>query len=397
MNFEILSLMKEIPVGIYGFLLLLYLFSQIFFSILEKRKQIKLKKIEIKTYPFVSILVPFYNELKSEMEDSIDSLLNLDYPKDKYEILVMDDGSTSNEVYLHLKSKYDENVKIFRQPNMGKREAQVALTKLKNPKTDYYLAVDSDSVLDKNCLKELVKTAILMNAQAVSGGILVKKQSQFLNKLLRVRYWAANWQERLSQSYFNQVSCCSGPCTLWDAKIFDKVSESYINQYFMGKKCTYGDDRHMTNLFLKEGCNIKMANEAFCFTSTPETWKKWIKQQTRWSKSFYRESYWSFKNLKDRMGWFFAYQNIMAFLLPFVLIANIKIYLLIYTPTKLSLILYLISVLVAGFIRGAYAFICTKDFTYFLAPIYGVIHFILVFPIRVLALFQLKDTKWGTR
>jgi len=391
-----LDFIKEIPIGIYGIFLFLYLFSQILYSILEKNKQNKVKDIILENFPFVSILVPFYNEEEKELDEAIQSLLDLDYPKDKYEILLMDDGSDNN-VSEYIVNKYKNEIKIFYQKNKGKREAQYALTKVRDDRAIFYLTVDSDSVLNKNCLKEIVKTAVLFQCEAVTGGILAKKQNNFLNRLLRIRYWTANWQERLSQSYFNQIGCCSGPCSLWNAEIFDKVSDEYISQMFLGKKCTYGDDRHMTNLFLRENCKMKMSNIAYCYTTTPETWKKWMKQQFRWSKSFYRESIWITLNLKGKICWFFIYQNTISFLLPFILLSNLFIYLIFYSPTKFAIFLYLLSVFLSGLIRGLYSFFCTKDPTYFLAPIYGFVHFIIVFPIKIMALFKLKDTSWGTR
>ena len=45
--------------------------------------------------PFVSIVVPTYNEEKV-IEKRIENLFDLDYPKDNYEIIVVDSGSTDN-------------------------------------------------------------------------------------------------------------------------------------------------------------------------------------------------------------------------------------------------------------------------------------------------------------
>ena len=42
--------------------------------------------------------------------------------------------------------------------------------------------------------------------------------------------------------------CCSGPFSAYRKEIIDKVKEKYITQYFLGENCTYGDDRHLTNL-----------------------------------------------------------------------------------------------------------------------------------------------------
>lgn len=393
------STVNEIPISVYGIMLIIYLGTQIYYAIREKIRQNVLKNYELEEYPFVSSLVPFFNESFQEIDDTIESLMKMDYPKDKHEIIVMDNGSDDIRVYNDLLLKYREikNVKILRQENAGKRDAQVNMSEFADDQVEYYLTVDSDTIFDTLALKEMVKVAKYFDVEAVSGGIMVKKNNNFLNMLLRVRYWTANWQERLSQSWFNQVNCCSGPCSLWKASLYNEVKESYIGQTFLGKKCTYGDDRHLTNLFIQKGGKIKMADRAFCYTSVPETWSKWIKQQIRWSKSFYRESWWSFTRLGEKMGWFFKYQNSMAFLLPFVLVFNVFYYSLTGNVTTLTILFYLASITLAGLIRGLYGYFSTFDKTYFLAPIYGFIHFTIVFPIRIYALFRMTDTKWGTR
>jgi hyaluronan synthase len=380
-------------IGLYGILLFLYLGFQIWFAIKESKKQKNLKKVH--ETPFVSILVPFYNEKPQEIIDTIWSLVALEYPA--FEILVMDDGSKTTESYDALIREFgdsDKLVRIFRQSNAGKREAQVSLSLVAAPETKYFLTVDSDSILDPGCLMEMVRIASEFGAKAVSGGIMPKKGNDLLNLLLRIRYWSANWQERLSQSYFGQVNCCSGPCSLWDAEIFYKVCEKYVSQTFLGKKCTYGDDRHLTNLYIEEGADIRMASNAMCQTATPDSWQKWFKQQLRWSKSFYRESWYSATKVRGKMKPYSIFMNVMAFMLPLLLLVNIY---RVIRGHKVNWKLYFGSVLCVGFIRGAYAFWCTRDWTYFLSPVYGVIHFLIVFPIRVYALFRLKDTSWGTR
>ena len=45
--------------------------------------------------PFVSVIVPTYNEAKV-IANRIKNLVELDYPEDKYEIIVVDSGSADN-------------------------------------------------------------------------------------------------------------------------------------------------------------------------------------------------------------------------------------------------------------------------------------------------------------
>ena len=53
------------------------------------------KRVKLDELPFVSMIVPAYNEEKT-IERTIRSLLNLDYPKNKLEIIVVNDESKDN-------------------------------------------------------------------------------------------------------------------------------------------------------------------------------------------------------------------------------------------------------------------------------------------------------------
>jgi cellulose synthase/poly-beta-1,6-N-acetylglucosamine synthase-like glycosyltransferase len=72
---------------------------QVFFLVtfLEKRKNIliEVEPTELNEYPGVTVIVPCYNEEKT-IAGTINSLINLDYPKDKLHLMVIDDGSKDN-------------------------------------------------------------------------------------------------------------------------------------------------------------------------------------------------------------------------------------------------------------------------------------------------------------
>ncbi|CEQ26855.1 glycosyltransferase [Paraclostridium sordellii] len=58
-------------------------------------KSLKFKDEKLKEYPFVSILVPAHNEGKV-IGKTVESVLLLDYPRDKMELIVINDNSSDN-------------------------------------------------------------------------------------------------------------------------------------------------------------------------------------------------------------------------------------------------------------------------------------------------------------
>lgn len=104
--------------------------------------------------PSVSIVIPTHNR-KEMLIRLINSIMASNYPKDKKEIIVVDDAS-SDGTFKEIKGKFRE-VKVIRNEknlfaagsrNIGMRSA----------KGDYIFLVDDDNVIDKECISELVKT-----------------------------------------------------------------------------------------------------------------------------------------------------------------------------------------------------------------------------------------------
>ena len=126
-----------------SFLLLLIMrhFILIWFSYLHQRELSQEEALE--HYPFVSIIVPAFNEAEV-IESSLASLLELRYPY--YEIIGVDDGSTDG-TYEKMKqfegNHYGVRVSVFRKENSGK--ADTLNYGIRRSKAPIVVCMDSDS------------------------------------------------------------------------------------------------------------------------------------------------------------------------------------------------------------------------------------------------------------
>ncbi len=103
--------------------------------------------------PEVSIIIPCYNEEKV-IKKKIENTLQLDYPKTKYEIIIVDDGSEDKtyETVRKIKEKNKlKNLKIIRQEREGKSKA--IKSGIKNSRYDIIVITDANAFLEKNILK----------------------------------------------------------------------------------------------------------------------------------------------------------------------------------------------------------------------------------------------------
>lgn len=104
---------------------------------------------------FVSIIIPTYNRANL-IGITLESLLNQTYPKDLYEILVVDNNSTDNtpEVIRQWVEKSEGLIQYFMEPRQGSHFARNGI--IKKTRGDLLYFTDDDMIADKDMLKELV-------------------------------------------------------------------------------------------------------------------------------------------------------------------------------------------------------------------------------------------------
>lgn len=101
----------------------------------------------------ISLIIPTYNSQKTILQ-CIDSILSQSHKN--FEIIVVDDGSSDNTIDIVNQIKTNK-IKIISQTNMGVSAARN--TGLKKASGDYILFVDSDDILEDNCLTRLLSCA----------------------------------------------------------------------------------------------------------------------------------------------------------------------------------------------------------------------------------------------
>jgi len=119
----------------------------------------------------ISVIIPTYNR-KDQLEKCLCSLFNQNYPNDKYEIIVVDDGSTdeTEEMITELIKNTPCTLKYLNQENKGASAARNL--GIENSNSDYICFVDSDICLDTSCLEVLI-SAIQRNSAAGAMGPVV--------------------------------------------------------------------------------------------------------------------------------------------------------------------------------------------------------------------------------
>ena len=132
------------------------LYLVIFWLLTLYEKGIRLAPRKLKKFPFVTICVPAYNE-ESNIKETIQSVIDLDYPRNKIEIIVVNDGSKDNTkkvVEKLIRENKDTNITLINQKNQGKGAAMN--NAIRRAKGEFFVPLDADSIVQKEALKVLL-------------------------------------------------------------------------------------------------------------------------------------------------------------------------------------------------------------------------------------------------
>lgn len=121
----------------------------------------------------VSIIIPNYNGQKY-LGECIDSLLHLNFPRESYEIIVVDNSSSDNSSEFIL-SMYPDVILIEAGKNLG--FASGCNLGIKKSRGEYIVLLNNDTVVDTNWLKELVAVADGDDDIAIAGSKLLYKHN----------------------------------------------------------------------------------------------------------------------------------------------------------------------------------------------------------------------------
>lgn len=345
----------------------------------------------------VDVLIPSYNEDPELLDACVRSALGQDHGG-KVKVIVIDDGSPNRAL---LDPVYDAleraGATVIRAPrNQGKRHAQAL--GLAVCEGEIIVTLDSDSILRPDAIRRLTRQFSDPRVGAATGFVdVVNYRTNLLTRLQRLRYWMAFNQERAAQHWFRTVLCCSGPLAAYRRVILDRVRDAYLGQEYGGVECTYGDDRHLTNLVLASGFDTVFDAGAVAHTHVPETLRQFVRQQLRWSKSFYRELVWTLPYIARRPVYSrfdIASQVVMPLMLP---VTATSALLLGVMESPAYVLRYLALIALVGAIRATYGAIRHRNPAFYLFVAYGFLSAFLLMPIRLRALWTLTDARWGTR
>lgn len=246
-----------------------------------KVEKIKMEE-DLKDFPFVSILVPAHNEA-IVIERTVQSLLNLDYPDDRYEIIVINDNSSDNshEILTNMQKKNpDRNLIVIStdSTNGGKGKSNSLNIGFNSSKGEILAIYDADNTPEKKALKYLVQTLIKDDSLgAVIGKFRCRNRAKnLLTKFINIETLTFQWMAQAGR--WQLLNLCTIPGTNY------VVRRSIIEEMNGWDTKAITEDTEMSFRMYRMGYKIKFMPLAVTWEQEPQTLDVWIKQRTRWAK-----------------------------------------------------------------------------------------------------------------
>lgn len=308
---------------------------------------------EMNYFPKVSILIPAHNE-GVVIGKTIESMLNLDYPKDKLEIIVINDNSKDNTkeiIESYIEKDPSGSLMIANVPKeLGGKGKSAALNYgYSQSSGDFIIVYDADNTPNSLAVRYLVyEITTNDNYGAVIGKFRTRNRDKnLLTRFINIETLSFQWMAQAGR--WKLLKLCTIPGTNFI------IRKSIVETIGGWDPDAIAEDTEISFRIYQLGYKIAFMPLAETYEQEPETIKVWFKQRTRWVdgniyvlKKFLREVF-KYKNPQILFDLVYFFSVYILFLTSTVLSDIIMIY-LIFSGKELTLDITFFPLWVLGYI-----------------------------------------------
>lgn len=251
-----------------------------------------------KEYPSISFLVPAYNE-EEHIEKTIESLLNLDYPEEKLEIIAINDGST-DDTLAKLK-QYADKIAIIDKKNGGK--AHALNRGLKEVNTDLVACMDADSYPEPGFLEKIIGYLEREDVKGVTPALKVDNPQTWVQKVIWTEYIFQIFLRKMF-AIFDSQYVLPGPGSVYKT--------DYLKALGGWDETTLTEDMEVAFRMFDKGAILENSTNAYVYTVSPPTLRSLFRQRIRWYRGYIENFFKYFHFLGSK-----RHGNMGMFMLPF--------------------------------------------------------------------------------
>lgn len=246
--------------------------------------------IDDASLPGCTVIVPAYNE-GAAVAETLRSLLKSDYPADKLEIIAINDGS-ADDTWNWITLVAGESNGIIQAVNLEKNQGKKHALHLgfNRAKHGIVVTIDSDSIVHTDTLRNLVLPFENPKVGGSAGIVRVGNLHQgMIPRILDVCFVFSCDFIRSAQSAIGAVLCSPGAISAYRKAALLPHLDGWLNQTFLGKPSTIGEDRALTSILLRNNYHVVLQNSAQVETNVPVDYPQLCRTLIRWTRGDVRE------------------------------------------------------------------------------------------------------------
>lgn len=374
--------------------------SRILAAILYSRtKKTIARNLKEKYEPKVSFVVPCMNE-EGAIVKTVTKCFAADYPADKLEVIVINDGSTdgTGQKLVELSKLFPRLTVINWETNRGKRQGMAE--GFRRASGEIIIQLDSDSYIEPSSFRNIISPFSQPEVGAVCAH--ADPENADINILTRMQaayYFVSFRILKAAESTFSTVFCCSGCSSAYRRSVVLPVLDEWLAERFLGLPVTWGDDRAITNRVIKAGFRTIYTDDVQAYTICPDTVRKFLKQQIRWKKGWFVNSLFASKFILRKepfvaLTYFFPL-IVITLITPFMAVRA-----LIYNPLVRHVApwYYMLGVFLVAFVMTVYYRFVARENKYWpYVFVWSANNMLFLSFILFVALASIQNRKWGTR
>jgi len=244
-----------------------------------EQKEEKTSRVNKKKLPTFSIIIPMKNE-ERVAERSLNASLKLDYPLQKREIIVVEDGSNDKtaEICRKYADKHPHQIRILHK--LGSDGKPSALNyAIKHAKGEIIAIFDADNAPEKDALIKAAEYFEDPSIAALQGTTCaINADENLLTKFLS--YEEAAWLRTYIQGKdaLNLFVPLTGSCQFLRRNVLEKVGG--------WDEKSLSEDVEMAAKLTEKGYRIKYASDIRSWQEAPASIMQFMKQRTRWFRGY---------------------------------------------------------------------------------------------------------------
>jgi cellulose synthase/poly-beta-1,6-N-acetylglucosamine synthase-like glycosyltransferase len=240
----------------------------------KKRQKPHKKSVPEELLPSFSIIVPAKNE-ERVMDRLLNSLSALNYPLNKTEVIIVEDGSTdkTNDICANY-AKEHANVKILHKPLSNGKPSALNFG-LAQAKGDIIAIFDADNVPANDALSAVVEYFEDPKVAAVQGRTAsINPKENMLTQF--ISYEEAVWCEAYlrGKDVLNLFVHLKGSCQF--------IRRDVLQQLQGFDEAVLSEDMEISARLVENDYKIRYASNVVALQESPSTLKTLFRQRTRW-------------------------------------------------------------------------------------------------------------------